>query len=359
LTAPEALEARALNVSLVIVCHRSTQVVDDCVTSFRREAASAGLKAEVVAVEQSEDRDEVSGIRNAGVELLLERPNRGYAAGLNAGAAAAGGDVLLLGNPDLRFFPGSLEALLESIGGGFDVVGPQFVWDDDGVVHLPPAEDPSPRAAHVRALRRRWRWVWRAGLARALEESLRVWTAKATISVRGLRGALLAVSRDAWLRFGPFDEGYFLYYEETEWLWRARRNGARLGLAGGARVRHRWGHSTGHDDRAAEREQASRRRFETRNYGPLWRGILRASSGGDRSPIVVSQPAGDAGIPQVEADVWLASPHQHLMPALGTVGASPPPADFLDFCRDRRWVVAAAVRDGHQWRVTGAWRPAR
>jgi GT2 family glycosyltransferase len=356
LTAPVALEARDVKVSLVIVCHRSAQVIRDCVTSFRREAAAAGVEAEVVAVEQSEDENEASGLRDAGVDLLIERPNRGYAAGLNTGATAAGGEIFLLANPDLRFFPGSLEALLDGIRHGFDVVGPQFVWDDDAVVRLPPAEDPSPRAALSRTLRRRWRWAWRAGLAGAVEDSLRAWTARTTISVNALRGALLAVSRDAWLRFGPFDEGYFLFYEETEWLWRARRRGARLGLAAGARVQHRWGHSTGNDGRIAEREQASRRRFEARNYGPLWRGILWASGGGDRPPIAVTPLADDGVIPQLEADVWLASPFHHLLPAIGTVGAPLPPSEFLDFCRDRRWVVAAAVRERHHWRVTGAWR---
>jgi GT2 family glycosyltransferase len=345
-----------MKVSLIVVCHHSSRVLSQCVESFRREATAAGIEAEVVAVEHSEDVAELARVEAVGVDRLLERPNRGYAAGLNSGSAEARGEVLLLANPDIRFFPGSVGALLDGIDKGFDVVGPQFVWDDDGHVLLPAAEDPAPRAEVGRAIRRRSPRMWAANLSRSFEETRRLWTAEETLPVAGLRGALLAVTRNALGRFGPFDEGYFLYYEETEWLWRARRRGARLGLAAGARVQHRWGHATGQSDGAAEREETSRRRFVARNYGGLWRRILRASSGGgSRQPMTLVRLDDEASIPEAENDLWLASPFPHLMPALGSVDARSMPSAFLDFCRAWRWVVASATREDGEWRITGAW----
>jgi GT2 family glycosyltransferase len=344
-----------MKVSLIVVCHHSSRVLAECVESFRREAAAAGVAAEVVAVEHSEDAAELASVEVIGVDRLLERPNRGYAAGLNTGAAEAAGEVLLLANPDIRFFPGSVGALLEGIEQGFDVVGPQFVWDDDGRVLLPAAEDPAPRAEVGRALRRRSPRFWAAGLGRSLDETWRLWTAGDTLAVAGLRGALLTVSRETLGRFGSFDEGYFLYYEETEWLWRARRHGARLGLAADARVQHRWGHATGQSDGAAEREEISRRRFMARNYSGLWRRVLRASGGSGREPMKLLRLDDDATIPEAENDLWLASPFPHLTPALGAVRAQSLPSPFLDFCRAWRWVVASATRSDGDWRMTGAW----
>jgi GT2 family glycosyltransferase len=326
-----------------------------CCESFRREAAVAGVEPEVVAVEHSEDTAELARIEAVGVDRLLERPNRGYAAGLNSGVTEAGGEVLLLANPDIRFFPGSVGSLLEGVTQGFDVVGPQFVWDDDGRVLLPAAEDPAPGAEFGRALRRRSPRMWKSGLPRTLDQTWRLWTARETLPVAGLRGALLTVSREALGRFGPFDEGYFLYYEETEWLWRARRRGARLGLAAGARVQHRWGHATGRSDGAAEREEVSRRRFVARNYGGLWRRILRASSSGSREPIILERLDDEASVPEAENDLWLASPFPHLMPALGAVRARALPSAFLDFCRSWRWVVASATLSEGEWHISGAW----
>jgi len=345
-----------LKISLVVVCHRSSGVLRTCVESFRREAEAAGVEAEVVAVEQSEDLDEFRRVAEIGVDKLLERPNRGYAAGLNAGVAEAGGEVLLLGNPDIRFFDGSVGALMAALREGFDVVGPCFVWDADGAVLLPPAEDPSPSAEFGRSLRRRWRWAWSRGLSHCLEETWRMWTADTTLAVNCLRGALLATPRGALDRFGPFDEGYFLYYEETEWLWRARRRGARLGLAAGARVQHRWGHATQTRDDAVELEERSRQRFFRRNFEGLWRLALGSGAGrSGRTPIAVQNLPESAAIPEREADLWLASPNPHLLPALGCARAVGLPREFVDFCRTWRWVVAAADRDGSTWRIADAW----
>jgi GT2 family glycosyltransferase len=215
----------------------------------------------VVAVEQSEAQEEARRVADAGVDRLLERPNLGYAAGLNAGVGVANGEVLLLANPDIRFFEGSLQLLLAGLDEGFDVVGPQFAWDTEREVLLPPAEDPAPLSEIGRSLRRRWKWFWTQSVSRNLEKTWRIWTADTTVPVDNLRGALLAIRAETMNRFGPLDEGYFLYYEETEWLWRARRRGARLGLAARALVQHRWGHSTVSTDRAAEIEQRSRERF--------------------------------------------------------------------------------------------------
>jgi GT2 family glycosyltransferase len=345
-----------MKISLVVVCHQSSRVLSRCVESFRREAAACGVEAEIVAVEHSEDADEIDQVRKVDVDRLLERSNRGYAAGLNAGADETTGEVLLLANPDVFFFPGSIGALLSGIDRGYDVVGPQFAWDDDGLILLPAAEDPAPRAELGRALRLRSPWLWSASLSRTLGEAWRLWTAQETVSVGGLRGALLAVSKEALSHFGPFDEGYFLYYEETEWLWRARSRGARLGLAADAKVQHRWGHATGQSDGAAEREETSRRRFVARNYGGLWRRILRAGGAGRRrSPISVERLDDFATVPNRAADLWLASPFPHLMPALGSLRAEAMPSSFLDFCRTWRWVVAAAVRENDRWRIDGAW----
>ena len=139
-------------------------------------------------------------------------------------------------------------------------------------------------------------------------------------------------------------------------MWRARRRGASLGFAGGARVQHRWGHSTSQNGAAAEREEISRRRFVTRNYGGLWRRILLASRAGiHRDPMKVICLDDSATIPEAESDLWLASAFPHLIPAMGTVHSRAMPSAFVGFCRTWRWVVASAVRSDSGWRIAGAW----
>lgn len=345
-----------MKVSLVVVCHRSSRVLPPCLKSFRREAAAVGVEAEVVVVEHSEDADELARIERVGVDRLFERPNRGYAAGLNAGAEEAEGEVLLLANPDICFYPGSLAALLEAVGQGYDIVGPQFVWDADATVFLPPAEDPSPMSELGRSLRRRWRWAWSAGLQRYLEGTWQTWNQDTTMEVNSLRGALLVIPTEKMIRFGPFDEGYFLYYEETDWLWRARQRGARLGLAAGALVQHRWGHATNELKNINVHEEQSRERFFDRNYGGPWRTILRGCAREYKQPPYDAKRIADLNvIPEREADIWLASPSSHFIPALGCLWSEGFPEPLVEFCRDRQWFVLAANRAAGKWRCAEAW----
>jgi len=123
-----------VKLSLVVVSHHSSAVLAECLTSFRREAGAAGVESEVVAIEQSEDSNELESVSALGIDRIRVCPNRGYAAGLNVGVTEATGEVLLLANPDIRFLDGSVAALLRALDEGFEVVGPKLVWDADGRV---------------------------------------------------------------------------------------------------------------------------------------------------------------------------------------------------------------------------------
>ena len=96
-----------MKVSLVVVCHHSSEVMSECVSSFRRVGGEASVQTEVVAVEQSDDQGEQRAVAAMDVDRMVVRPNAGYAAGLNAGMEEATGETLLLANPDIRFAGGS------------------------------------------------------------------------------------------------------------------------------------------------------------------------------------------------------------------------------------------------------------
>lgn len=342
-----------MRVALTVVAYRSSAVLPACLVSFRREAAAAGVEAEVIIVEQSEDQAEAGAAAALEPEELLVRPNQGYAAGINVGVAAGTGDVILVANPDVELLEGSLSKLLSALEEGFAVVGPRLVWDRKGTVNLPVPEDPAPSSEVRRAARRRWPVLWRKGLGGWLDTIWELWTATGAIETPSLRGPALAFRRQT---FTPWDEGYFLYYEETEWLWQLRRAGRRLGIVPGARVFHHWGHATRHLDGRQELEAASRRRFLRRTMGPLSRAALRAVDSGRRTAGVTPEEVpGPRAIPEHEADLWLLSPFPHLMPAAGWVGGSCVPQAVVDRTREGRWYAAAADRSGGGWRLSGAW----
>jgi len=344
-----------LKASLIVVCHFSSGVLPRCVASYRQQASAAGVAAEVVVVEQSEDEGEAEAAADCGPDVLLRKSNRGYAAGLNAGMTEATGDVYFLANPDIEFLDGSVRALVDAVVVGADVAGPQLLWDSAGEVILPIPDDPHPMAELKRSLRRRW--PGRRGLLRRVEANWRVWTAEEPSEVPSIRGPLMVLSRESVRRLGPLDEGYFLYYEETEWLWRARRRGALLMLAPESRVVHRWGHATRRRGDNAEIEQRSRTRFFERNYSAPLRAVVgRLGPAAEAADENFERVAGPEVVPEVDADVWLISIVSHMEPSVGCLRVSTLPPAIRELTASGRWYAVAARRREGRWQLQGSWK---
>ncbi len=303
------------DLSLVLVTYRSSAVAPAAVVSFRAEVAALGVSGEVVIVDHSEDGVEEARLRALAPNRLLALPNRGYAAGVNAGVAAASGRTLLVGNPDITFTPGSVGRLVAAFDQGWDVVGPQF-----GLAGLsfPPADLQTLGEQLGRWLASRSKVWWNLQLRRELARWRSVWDATGPVPVPTLSGALLAFRREAFARVGPWDEGYFLYFEETDWLRRATAAGLRLAQSPSARVEHAWGHAAPPVATAPHFER-SRRRYFAANFG--WRGRIAAGMGGAAAPMAVPEAtAGGRELPG-GSRLWLVSPVPLGLPAAGFRGS--------------------------------------
>jgi hypothetical protein len=303
-------------VSLVLVAHFSSAVAPAAVESFRDEAGRLGVSCEVVIVDHSEDAGEGGRLRSLAPEKLLALPNRGYAAGVNAGIAASTGAVMLVGNPDIRLAAGALGALLDALAAGWNVVGPQFELAD---LLFPPADLQTPREEFRRWLARRSRRRWDRYFRGEVRRWRCVWEAREPVEVPNLSGALLAFRREALDRVGAFDEEFFLYFEETDWLRRAASAGLRIAQVPAARVEHRWGHAA---DPAAMSPHLlrSRRRFLVTRFGLT--GRLAAALNVTGSPLRPQPLAeGDARLPSGGL-LWLLSPTLTGLPAAGFRGTA-------------------------------------
>jgi N-acetylglucosaminyl-diphospho-decaprenol L-rhamnosyltransferase len=338
----------AADVSLVLVAHRSAAVLPGAVGAFRREAAELRLAAEVVVVEQSEDAAEAERAVAGSPDVLLLRPNRGYAAGVNAGIAAASGRLLLVGNPDVELRAGALRPLVAALDRDCDVAGPQL--ELAGVL-FPPADRQTPLAELGRRRAGRSRSAWERHLRRELRDWDRVWCARRPTLVPALSGALLALSSAfaAWL--GPWDEEYFLYFEETDWLRRARQRGARLAVVPGARAVHRWGHSA-HPEEWGGRFAVSQHRFYRRSYG--WLGAMALG-------VPSRLPWRTPWSPEVAADAdrWLLSPSPAGFPAALVGPGNEVEAAARGFCAasGRADLTLVGINGGAGFVGPYAWQP--
>jgi GT2 family glycosyltransferase len=157
-----------------------------------------------------------------GARLVQTGRNAGFAAGCNAGAAAAGGDLLVILNPDAAPLPGFGEAIRRPWTEGRDWAAWQALVADEGATRINSAGNP----IHFTGI------VWAGGHGRPIGE------APAAGEVPVLSGACLAIPRRTWEETGGFPERFFLYHEDVDLSLRLRLRGGTLGIEPAAVVDH-------------------------------------------------------------------------------------------------------------------------
>jgi len=277
--APSVAPTVSPTISVVLVHYRAPELAAEAVALLRADCRAAGLDPEVIIVDNGDDAADRQRLGRVEAALLVPGENLGYAGGIDFGVRRARGDVLIFMNPDVLVLPGCIPALVSEIAAGADAAGPRFYWDRGARMLLPPAEERSRRVELLGRLAGRWPWLPRrvAGTLQAIaarrlrrrwrRHARRHWEAGEPIVAEELSGALLAVSRDAWERVGPFDEEYKLYFEETDWLRRLVRAGGRAVHMPRAGAVHLYDRSASTEPRSSAWFESSRRRFERRWYG--------------------------------------------------------------------------------------------
>lgn len=149
--------------------------------------------------------------------------NHGFMRGVNAGAAAAGGDVLVLLNPDAAVAPGWAQAIRRPLeeGRGWDAWQALVTMDDGERINT------SGGIVHFTGLA----WAGQVGEPVAAAE-------RAPAEPEFGSGACLAIRMDVWRELGGFPEHFFLYFDDVDLALRIRLRGGQVGFEPRARVDH-------------------------------------------------------------------------------------------------------------------------
>jgi GT2 family glycosyltransferase len=148
--------------------------------------------------------------------------NAGFAAGIDAGAEVAGGDLLVILNPDAAPQPGFGEAIrrpwMEERGWG----AWQALVADGELRSVNSAGNP----LHFTGI------TWAGGHGRPLDQ------ASPPGEVTVASGACLAIPAARWRRVGGFPAEFFLYHEDVDLSVRLRAEGHAVGIEPTAVVAH-------------------------------------------------------------------------------------------------------------------------
>jgi GT2 family glycosyltransferase len=200
------------------VAYRSGPALGRCLDAVAPQAD------EVIVVDNG-GGDEVADARaRAGVRVVGEGRNIGFAAGCNLGAAEAGGDLLVFLNPDTVAADGAVDALAAATSRSCVGVAMARLR----LLDRPELLNSGGNVVHVTGLAWAGRFEQPADTVAALED------------VPYASGAALAVRRELFERLGGFTTELFTYQEDLELCWRARLLGLRIVIEPAADVYHEY-----------------------------------------------------------------------------------------------------------------------
>ncbi|MGA2520003.1 MAG: glycosyltransferase family 2 protein [Acidimicrobiales bacterium] len=222
----------------VVVNHDAGEVLLACVASLLADGVD-----DVIVVDNASSDGSTRALEAAYPQITVVRTgaNLGYGAGANRGIAVAGTDLVLVSNSDVAVHAGARAALVGALEADptLAVVGPR-IEDPDGTRYPSARRFPSFAAAAGHALL--------VGVAPGNRFTRRYrmadLDASGTAEVDWVSGACFLARRRALTELDGFDEGYFMYAEDTDLCWRARRAGWGVAYVPGAVVTHLHGVST-------------------------------------------------------------------------------------------------------------------
>ncbi len=273
-TVTEDRRKREPLLAVVIVTYDSSAVLPGVLDSLRH--GLRGIESHRIIVVDNNSRDESATIAAAHElrpEVIRMGRNAGYAAAINAAATQIGDDAnMLVLNPDIRLLPGAARVLCDAIADPAIGVAVPKVLAETGEMSRSLRREPSIRSAWTDAL---------LGTRLAAQLGTGEIVADAKIYAHGgavewATGAILAVSARARRIVGAWDESFFLYSEEVDYLQRIRRSGFNVVYVPAARAIHIGG-AYRDDPFLCALMTTNRIRYFRRHHGLLATALFRLS----------------------------------------------------------------------------------
>jgi GT2 family glycosyltransferase len=244
-------------VSVVVVTWNAADHIERCLESVRGY--------DTVVVDNGSTDDTVGLVRERFPDVrVIEQENKGMGGGNNAGIRASDGKYVLLLNSDAWAEGDAVEKLAAFADEHprAAVVGPRLRSPDGSLQRS------------VRGEPTLWRLATEYLFLRKLAPRTQAFNAfygggfdyGAPAQVESLYGPVLFVRREAIDDVGLFDEAFFMFSEETDWLYRFRQAGWEVWFTPRAEMTHLGGAS--HGGRLYVENLRGILRFMSKNRGP-------------------------------------------------------------------------------------------
>ncbi len=266
-----------MDISIIIVSWNVRDLLRNCLRSIQQQAAILGRQTEIIVVDNASNDGTVEMLQSEfpGARVIANSENVGFTRGNNQALAAARGRYLFLLNPDTELLPNALASLLTFADANprVGIIGPQL-RSGDGSLQSSRRRFPTLATAFLESTKLQQWFPRNRTLTRYYMLDTRD---DETQDVDWVNGSAMFVRREVYDQIGGFDEGFFMYSEELDWCYRAKRADWHIVYLPTAQVTHYEGKSS--EQVVAKRDiyfHSSKIRFFRKYRGVLVAEILRA-----------------------------------------------------------------------------------
>jgi hypothetical protein len=259
---------------VIVVNFHSASLIGRTI-AIAREFAGAGARLIIVDNSPGDGAAEVVRAADPSATLIGNPVNRGYAAAVNQAVGVADADFLLLINPDVRSVSGSYASVLDAFRDQRVGAVVTRLLNTHGSVqpncfHAPRPFDLLSEDMDL--------WQRFPSWQRPRRYRMMDWDQHDVQQVDAATGACLFIRRAAIADVGLFDERFFFYYEETDWLIRAKRRGWQTVFLPTVEAVHASGGSSpGVRSRHALLLLESQHHYARKHFGTMTATLLRAT----------------------------------------------------------------------------------
>ena len=213
-----------MDVSIIFVNYKTPEMTVRAIRAA--QASAAGLSHEILVVDNGSGDGSVSHIREAcpEVKLIESKENLGFSGGNNLALREAKGRYLLLLNTDIVVHGGAIAKSAAYMDEHPDagILGGQVLLPDGRLDHACHRGFPTPQASlyYFSGMARR-----RPHDPRYTGYTLSHLPQDTTHPVDTVMGAYMMIRRDVMEQIGLLDEDYFMYSEDVDYCYRAKKAG--------------------------------------------------------------------------------------------------------------------------------------
>ncbi len=233
-----------LDLSVVIVNYNAEKPLEKCLQSIFR--FQKDLAFEVILIDNHSEEGSLEMIKQnfPQVRLVENKRNLGFSAACNQGIKSSCGRYLLLLNPDTEFTGGGITGMIRFMESHrrAGICGPRMV-DPEGKVQFSCRSFPS----YLTAISSRQSILNRLFPDNPLSKTylLKDHNGSRQSQADWVSGSSLLTRREVFEKIGLLDESFFMYVEDVDFCYRAKKANLQVYFLPEVTVMHHIGQSTG------------------------------------------------------------------------------------------------------------------